>query len=492
VGRKSILIIGAGMGGLAAGIYGQVNGYDTEIYEMHSSPGGQCAAWQRQGYTFDACIHHLMGCKDGSSINQLWQELGALPRELVAQRESVAFVSSSGEMFYHLNDLELLREEMLAVAPEDRDEIEEYIKRIRSFAGKDMMGALLDGSKLGMAGLLGTVAKNRKYMTMPLGEYAKRYKSPLLRRALALAVYSLPDAPTALHFAKQASAAEGDILWPLGGSAAFAGSIAERYQALGGVLHLGQKVVGILTERGRAIGVELAGGERRYADIVVSDADGRKTIYELLGGRYTTAEIEQWAKPPTGETNWGTMVYLGVNRDLSDQPSALVMLLDEPVTLTGRAHGSLEMQIYGFDPSMAAPGKGVIKVEMVTPFSYWNCASEAEYEDKKRQVTEQVIVVLGRYFGGIADDVEVSDVVTLRTWERFMGGTHGFANMPNKPFNMNAMLTQAPNTLPGLAGFYMVGVWVSSTGALFANAATGKRVIRELCKQDKRRFKDAC
>jgi phytoene dehydrogenase-like protein len=63
---KSIIIIGAGMGGLAAGIYGQINGYETQIFEMHTKPGGQCASWKRKGYTFDACIHHFFGCKPGT------------------------------------------------------------------------------------------------------------------------------------------------------------------------------------------------------------------------------------------------------------------------------------------------------------------------------------------------------------------------------------------------------------------------------------------
>jgi thioredoxin reductase len=33
VKRKSIIIIGAGLGGLSAGIYGQLNGYKTDILE---------------------------------------------------------------------------------------------------------------------------------------------------------------------------------------------------------------------------------------------------------------------------------------------------------------------------------------------------------------------------------------------------------------------------------------------------------------------------
>jgi thioredoxin reductase len=32
---RSIIIIGAGIAGLAAGCYGQMNGYHTEIFELH-------------------------------------------------------------------------------------------------------------------------------------------------------------------------------------------------------------------------------------------------------------------------------------------------------------------------------------------------------------------------------------------------------------------------------------------------------------------------
>ena len=51
--HKSIIIIGAGMGGLASGIFGQLNDYRTQIFEMHTIPGGQCTSWVRKGYTFD-------------------------------------------------------------------------------------------------------------------------------------------------------------------------------------------------------------------------------------------------------------------------------------------------------------------------------------------------------------------------------------------------------------------------------------------------------
>jgi len=54
--EKSIIIIGAGLAGLSAGCYGQMNGYRTQIFEMHTTPGGLCTSWKRKGYTFDGCI----------------------------------------------------------------------------------------------------------------------------------------------------------------------------------------------------------------------------------------------------------------------------------------------------------------------------------------------------------------------------------------------------------------------------------------------------
>ena len=47
---KKIIIIGAGIAGLSAGIYALKNGFDVTIYESHFLPGGMCTAWQRRGW----------------------------------------------------------------------------------------------------------------------------------------------------------------------------------------------------------------------------------------------------------------------------------------------------------------------------------------------------------------------------------------------------------------------------------------------------------
>ena len=76
--RESMIIIGAGLGGLSTGCYAQMNGYKTQIFEMHEIPGGCCTAWDRGDFTFDCCISWLLGNGPGNEMHQIWLELGAL------------------------------------------------------------------------------------------------------------------------------------------------------------------------------------------------------------------------------------------------------------------------------------------------------------------------------------------------------------------------------------------------------------------------------
>ncbi len=76
--QKSIIIAGAGIAGLSAGCYGQMNGFRTQIFERHDKPGGLCTSWKRQGYTVDGCLNWLVGSRPGDNFHRSWEELGAV------------------------------------------------------------------------------------------------------------------------------------------------------------------------------------------------------------------------------------------------------------------------------------------------------------------------------------------------------------------------------------------------------------------------------
>jgi phytoene desaturase len=51
--KKSAIIIGAGIGGIATSVYLAKNGYDVEVFEKNGSPGGRCGQMIREGHRFD-------------------------------------------------------------------------------------------------------------------------------------------------------------------------------------------------------------------------------------------------------------------------------------------------------------------------------------------------------------------------------------------------------------------------------------------------------
>ena len=493
---KSIIIIGAGMGGIAAGIYGQINGYETQIFEMHTKPGGQCTSWKRKDYAFDPCIHHFFGCKPGSSVNRMWHELGALPRELVNIEECTAVASPNRKMFVDYYDLAKLKETLLKLSPQDAKMIEQYVGAIKVFANDKVADAIDSGSLWKMIPIFIWRPSLLKWMRMNMHTYAEGFSDPFLRKAFAELIYSNPDAPLFFHLMRHAGGMNSDIQWPIGGAGGLAKSIEKRYLALGGKVHYRSRVEKILVENDRAVGIKLADGSEYRADIIISNADGRKTIFDMLEGKYINEIVRGYCAPIADETPFAVNVCLGVNRDLSGEPSSLVLLLDQPVTIANHQYENIEAQVYGFDRSMAPAGKGTIKVELWASYAYWKQlynADREKYRQEKQRVGEQVIEILESHFHGIKNQVEVIDVYTLMTWERYMGGTQGWFNLPNRKLDFS--MKEDPSdkkfktTLPGLANFYFVGVWATMMGSLAHNANSGKMIIRRICKKDGKDFR---
>ena len=93
---KSIIIIGAGIAGLSAGCYGQMNGYRTQIFEMHNIPGGLCTTWKRKGYKIDGCFEWWYRSNPGTGFYQMWEELGAVQGQSLVHLEESARVEGKG------------------------------------------------------------------------------------------------------------------------------------------------------------------------------------------------------------------------------------------------------------------------------------------------------------------------------------------------------------------------------------------------------------
>ena len=50
---KHVIVVGAGIAGLAAAIRLQIQGYKVSVYEANDYPGGKLTAFSDKGYRFD-------------------------------------------------------------------------------------------------------------------------------------------------------------------------------------------------------------------------------------------------------------------------------------------------------------------------------------------------------------------------------------------------------------------------------------------------------
>jgi phytoene dehydrogenase-like protein len=374
--NKKIIIIGAGIAGMSAGCYGQMNGYDTEIYELNDTPGGLCTGWKRKDYVIDGCYEWMIGINPDSIFNKLWMEVGALQnKEIRVHQEFCRCEFGSGKTVIFYSDVDKLRSHLLEVAPEDARAIHEIttaIKKLASFFGY----AMSNSSPKGLAGKIITSFKSipvlkyfRKYGKISIKEYTqKNIKNTYLKEAL-LQIF-LTDYSMAVFLFNMAYYCNKDAGLPKGGSLGVVNSIAERYINLGGRINYKAPVKSIIIKDNKASGIELKDGRKVYADLIVSAADGHHTIYDLLKGQYLTETIKK-CYSGNYPTFTSVQVSLGVNADLSDEAQWIRVELDQSIMLAGQELKFISFYNYFDDETMAPKGKSIITSHNYTPYEYW-------------------------------------------------------------------------------------------------------------------------
>ena len=133
--KSSVIIIGAGLSGLATGIYAQQNGYQCTIFEHGRHPGGVAAQWKRQGYTIDGGIHFYMGYRPGQPVHDLYRELGIDQSDQYQEITTYArYLDPAGERKLDLtSDLDRFAADLKVISPADAGFIDDFIKGAKAF-----------------------------------------------------------------------------------------------------------------------------------------------------------------------------------------------------------------------------------------------------------------------------------------------------------------------------------------------------------------------
>jgi phytoene dehydrogenase-like protein len=485
---KKIVIIGGGIAGLCTAVYALKCGYQVEVMEMHDMAGGLATSWRRGRYTFETCLHWLVGSRAGGEFHAQWREVFDIDRlTFINPAEFVRIESAGGDSLTIFTNVDRLEGELLRRAPRDAPAIRDFTDSVRSlgkFRMLDPSGSLADNwlnllRDLPVFPLLGKLSK------ISGEEYGSRFSDPLLK-----SFFSTGDIGKMSAIAMVISLAwmnAGNAGYCIGGSQAIIRLIEENIDSLGGKIRFKAKVERILVENDTAVGVQLDGGETVKADWVISAADGHATIFDLLGGKYADAATRKLYEEKELFASY-IQVSLGVARDLSDQPPMLSSILEAPFHVDPATDlDYLSFRFFHFDPTFAPPRKTAVTCLLPTRnFSYWanlRCSDPMAYEEQKSRVANAVIAHLEKRIAGVRKAIEVVDVSTPATVFRYTGNWQG--TMEGWLVEPGAGFKSLPNTLPGLKRFLMGGQWVMPGGGLPSGPMTAKPAVKAICKQDR-------
>jgi phytoene dehydrogenase-like protein len=494
--EKSIIIIGGGIAGLSAGIYGELNGYRTEILEMHSLPGGQCTAWKRKDYTFDYCIHWLVGSASGP-FHDIWKETGALngQTEIWDPETYVTMRMPGGDDFIIYSDIDRWEQYLLKMAPRDSKGITRMCNDMRKMATMQMFEdpsfrrSIMDYLRF-MVQSGPALRLFMKYGKTSLVDYFAKlgFKDPLLKKNLMLIAGSMEDFSAVAFLFVLLWFSQKNAGYPIGGSMPFTERMAERYRSLGGVFSGNSKVEKIIVEGKRAKGVRLADGTVKYADYIIGACDLHALMYDMLDGRYITPKIKKafagWPlfKPVV-------QVSFGINRTIDSQfHTYQVIAPGESIgrTVLTKGYG---ISNYNHDPLITPRGKCVMKLLFDSPFELWEDLNREEYREEKAKIASDAIEKLEQLYPEVKGFIEVVDVATPLTDIRYTGVWRGAYEgfLPTS----KTMTKTLSNRVKGLGHFYLAGQWLFPGGGLPPSAQSGKWLMQWIAKKDGKKFKVA-
>ena len=463
------LVIGAGLGGLAAAMRLGAKGYAVTVLDRLDRPGGRGSSITQGGHRFDL----------GPTIvtvpqvyEKLWADCGRDFHADVDLRSLDPFYEirwTDGSVFAARGDTEAMKAEVARLSPRDVRGYERFLK---------------DSQRRYVVGFEGMLTKpmHRLWETVKvLPEFARlradrsilglaraRVKDERLRMALSfhpLFIGGDPMKVTSMYALVSYLEKEFGVHYAMGGVQAIADAMARVIRAQGGTIRLGAEVDRIDVEKDTVQGVTLVDGERLAAPLVVSNADAGHTYDRLLRDR----PRRRWSSLKLARKRWsmGLFVwYFGTTgtadkwRDVGHHtilsgPRYEGLLRD--IFIKGRLADDMSLYVHRpsvTDPSVAPEGGDTFYA--LSPVPHLGHADPVDWSVEADRYKEKVAAVLDGLIPGFRSHLSEELVFTPETFRDRYLSPHG-SGFSLEPRILQSAWFRPHNVSEEAKGLYLVG-----------------------------------
>lgn len=504
-----VILIGSGMGCLAAAACLTKEGKKTLVLERHSTAGGYTHVFKRRGYEWDVGIHY---------IGEVNKEQGILRRMFDYVTNSELKWADMGEVYDRIvigdktydfpKGVENWKDAMKGYFPGEEEAIDRYVDLVfevskssrQYFAEKAMPGYVqkLTGNRMRKSYLkyasrttlsvLQELTSNEELIKVLTGQYGD---------------YGLP--PGRSSFAMHISISKhyfGGGYFPVGGSSRIAETVDSVIEGGGGTIVINAEVDEVLIENNTATGVRLSDGKEILGDLIISGTGIINTYKKLLPQKVTTQHKLTSQLDHVTPSAAHASLYIGLNGTPEELnlPKANFWIYpddldhDKSVERFEKDQDAPFPVVYISFPSSKDPtwnerypGKSTIDIITVMPYEIfkkwedkrWKKRGE-DYEALKEKYAQRLLEVLYQKLPQVKDKIdyyELSSPVTTRHFMNYeQGELYGIDHNPER-YNQRFLQPKTP-----IKNFYLTGQDIVSAGvagALFAGFLTASTIAKK-------------
>jgi len=495
---KRIVVIGSGFGGLAAAVRLAARGHDVTVVEKRDQPGGRAYVYRRDGFIFDGGPTVITA---PWLITELFELAGRAAEDYVTLIPVDPFYRiffPDGDHFDYSGDAVRMAETIRAFSayPQDVAGYEQFVAQTERIFAKGFTELATKPfiSPLDMVKVAPDLIRLQSYRTV-YGLVSRYVKDDRLRQVLSfhpLLVGGNPFQTTSIYALIHHLERKWGVWFAKGGTGEIVTALVRLFEELGGRLLLGAEVEQILTKRGRATGVKLAGGEDIQADVVVCNAEVASAYRNLLPASDRRKNTDRRLRRLRYSMSL-VVIYFGTDRRYRDDagnrlahhniilgPRYRELLAD----IFGRKHLASDFSLYLHmptltDPSLAPPGGETFYVLAPVP----HLGGDVDWSQAARPYRDSIMAYLEeRFLPDLSRHIVTEHMIDPRHFRDELNSYLGSA------FSVEPILTQSAyfrphNRSEDIPNLYFVGAG-THPGAGLPGVLSSAKIADDLIRRD--------